>query len=351
MLKDEDKLNRSKTIKTTLISYLSLMFFIPLLGTQEASVQPIDKDTLSRTIIRAGNTTSEKERYKLLSELQKHGEISSEFKKELEILLPLVDWWANGREKYTELVESGRAAEDGYLNRFFYPEGRLDRNGEFPPIIEETSKLFPLWAFYKARILIWLPIQVGEIRMDVKKREEYFEPARQLLRIARNSFPDNRIIDMYLGKTTEWKTPFSPDPGAPKWANLQREGLEKLADLIHWWIKNRQLKDGQFGGGWGDDVEMWRWWSPILVGFQDPVIESGQRLLSESIFKQPHLKSGYTSKFSDVEHTAEDTADTITPMLFLSRNEEIWKNRTKRIVDLSLQEWMGKNQQGFSTLR
>ena len=29
-------------------------------------------------------------------------------------------------------------------------------------------------------------------------------------------------------------------------------------------------EDGQYGGGWGDDCEMWRWWAPVLLGFDDP---------------------------------------------------------------------------------
>lgn len=38
---------------------------------------------------------------------------------------------------------------------------------------------------------------------------------------------------MYLGEPIPWPAAFPADPQAPEWANLQREGLEELADLIH----------------------------------------------------------------------------------------------------------------------
>ena len=39
-------------------------------------------------------------------------------------------------------------------------------------------------------------------------------------------------------------------------------------EVMRFWCEKRQAPDGQFGGGWGDDVEMWRKWTPILLGFK-----------------------------------------------------------------------------------
>ena len=39
-------------------------------------------------------------------------------------------------------------------------------------------------------------------------------------------------------------------------------------EVMRFWCEKRQAPDGQFGGGWGDDVEIWRKWTPILLGFK-----------------------------------------------------------------------------------
>ena len=103
-----------------------------------------------------------------------------------------------------------------------------------------------------------------------------------------------------------WPKPCPADPAAPDWANLQPEGSEKLADVMHWWIAERQLPDGQFGGGWGDDVDIWRRWVPVMIAFEHPVVTAAQERISSGAFQQPHLREGYTSRVTDVEHSNED---------------------------------------------
>ena len=56
---------------------------------------------------------------------------------------------------------------------------------------------------------------------------------------------------------------------------------------------------GEYGGGWGDDCEMWRWWVPVLIGFHDPKIVAAQREFSEALLSQPHIRQGYTNRMTD----------------------------------------------------
>ena len=56
-----------------------------------------------------------------------------------------------------------------------------------------------------------------------------------------------------------FKLPVAP-PGVPEWAFLQVKDLGMLADQINWWIDNRQISDGEFGGGIGDDSDYLNWW-------------------------------------------------------------------------------------------
>jgi hypothetical protein len=152
---------------------------------------------------------------------------------------------------------------------------------------------------------------------------------------------------MYLDEPVPgWPQEISIDPRAPEWANLQREGLEKLSHIVHWWIDEQQLDNGEFGGGWGDDCEMWRWWAPVMIAFDDPKITRGQERFSRGLFSQAHMKHGYTEFMSDVEHTAEDSKDTITPMLHLQPENPVWSRRALRIADLMADVWTGINQRG-----
>ena len=301
-------------------------------------------NTLDDLILRAGNTEDEKERYKLLKELERLN-LGEELADDLSKLLPVVDQWANGREKYWRPGDSKRAAENGYLCGFFVSKARPGR--DYPPKVREDSPLYPIWCMYRARMLIQMPIQSGNLSGNRELREQYYGEGRRLLRIASNAFPENRVIRMYLDEPIPWPAIHESDPNAPKWANLQREGLEKLSYIIHWWIDERQTPDGQFGGGWGDDVEMWRSWTPILIGFDDPKVNESQARLSNGLFSLERMSKGYTSIMSDVEHTAEDSGDTCTAMMHIDPDNPIWGKRALRMAELMRDKWTGHNERGF----
>jgi hypothetical protein len=345
-------------------------------------------------IQQAGNAHDELDRLRLLRQVAARTDLDPALRADLDKVLPVVERWANG--KAHPVADTNRAAENGYLCHFINSRVRPAAEGPVhPPEPAADSPLHPLWSFYRGRMLIWRVIQSGPLLRVKERREAYFNEGRRLLEEARRAFPENRVIRMYLGEPIPWPEPLqesadvskrpltqpiSPaggeggrrpgegdaqqhsklsssgrsdfaDPQAPDWANLQREGLEKLADIIHWWIAERQLPDGQFGGGWGDDVEMCRWWTPVLIGFEDPVVNAAQERLSSGIFRQPHLKAGFTSRLTDVEHSNEDTTDTILPMMHLRPDDPLWKQRALRLAELMRQRWTGTNQHGFLQFR
>ena len=296
-----------------------------------------------RLITEAGNAEDEQARYRLLQQVASLPGLDAQMKQDLEGLLPILDYWAN--KTYRPPEPRRRAAENGFLCGFFVSRVRPDRY--LLPRIAEPSPLYPIWCLYRGRMLIHQVIQSGNLRGSAELREAYCGEGRRLLGIARDAFPQNRVIRMYLDEPfVGWPHNIPADPHAPEWANLQREGLEKLTHIIHWWIDHRQIENGEFGGGWGDDCEMWRWWVPVMIGFEDPKITEGQERFSEALFRQPHMKHGYTEFLSDVEHTAEDSADTITPMLHLQPTNPLWSQRALRIAQLMRERWTGINQRG-----
>ncbi len=302
-------------------------------------------DSIPQLIQAAGNAEDEATRFRLLQDLLQRPDLSPSLRGDLDKLMPIAHDWANGKDHV--VVDHTRAAENGYLCRFISSKTKPENQGPvYPPSLSHNSPLRPIWAIYRGRMLIWRVIQSGPLLNVKETRQAYYDEGTRLIAEASNAFPKNRVLRMYLGHPIPWPIRYEPAQDAPEWANLQREGLEKLADLIHWWIDHRQLDDGQFGGGWGDDVEMWRWWTPILIGFHDPKLAAAQERLSSGVFRQPHLTQGFTSRMTDVEHSNEDTTDTILPMMHLRPDDPVWKTRATRLAELMRQRWVGRNHRG-----
>jgi len=310
-----------------------------------------DSAEVRQLIQQAGNANSEQKRYRLLKKLAGREALPPKLRVELETLLPVARAWSRDAKTGEPSTPSGMWT-NAYLCGFFAKEARnlsetaVKPGNDWPGAMRPDSPLYSLRAYYRGRALLWIPIEFGGIRHDPQKRENWYSEARALLEIAGKAFPENEVIRMYLGDPPAWSTDFEADPDAPRWANLQREGLAKLTELIHWWIEHRQLENGEFGGGHDDDVEMWRWWAPVLLGFRDPVVVQAQARLSRTVLRQPHMRAGFTSFMTDVEHAAELTTDTITPMMMTRPEEAEWRKRALRLVELARKNWMGVNERG-----
>lgn len=308
-----------------------------LAGTGGVSVaEPIR--SIDELVLRAGNVEDDRVRVAMLETLALRADLEASVKGELGPLLAIARHWAE--EDYLAPLSEQAKGENGPLAGFFFRKENLARS-LFP--VPEDSPLYPLHCLYRGRMLVQSVIQSTTGRSF----EDWTSEGRRLLEISRKAFPDNRIVGMYLDTPLHgWPREYRRDDLAPEWANLQREGLEKLADVIHWWIEHRQRTDGSFGGGWGDDVEMWRWWLPVLVGFHDPRIVASQERLSLALFAQPHMRAGYTDIFTDVEHSAEDSTDALLPMMHLRPAEAAWDRHCRDLMQLVQEKWTGRNERG-----
>ena len=228
-------------------------------------------DSIHALIQKAGNANSDEERLDYLKQLSKQPNLQESLKIDLDKLITQIERWMNEK-------------------RLDYFGGEVRRNKDFDFKIAESSALYPLTWLYRGRMVIWYTLESGGIWNIPEKRREFFAIARGFFEKYAEAFGENKIARMYLGYPTGPYKRYETVPGAPAWAVYQREGLERVADIIEWWIDNRMQDDGQYGGGWGDDCEMWRWWIPVLIGFDSPKITAAQARFSKALMNQPHME-------------------------------------------------------------
>ena len=307
----------------------TIMLFALVFGFSYCTAQArANSDSIRALIQKAGNANSDEVRLEYLKQLKKQPDLQESLKGDLDKLITQIERWLN--EKRLD---------------YFGGEIRLNRDFDFK--IAENSALYPLTWLYRGRIVIWYTMESGSIWSIPERRREFFAIARGFFEKYAEAFPDNKIARMYLGLPTGPNKHYEAVRGAPVWAVYQREGLERLTDIIEWWIDNRMQQDGQYGGGWGDDCEMWRWWVPVLIGFENPKITAAQARFSKALMNQPHMKYGYTIRMSDVEHTAEDSADAITPMMHIDPENDLWRKYALGLADFTEKHWTARNQRGF----
>jgi hypothetical protein len=310
-----------------MLGQIAVAMVAAALSTAGAPALAGEAEAVRDLIQRAGNAEDDAVRLDLLRRLAKHPDAGADLQADARRLADEVDRWVHDKRL-------------PYWSREANPEKG------YPFGIDAASPLYPITQLYLGRMLTWRTLESGNIISYRDVRRKWLSRAAREFRAAGKAFPENRIIRMYLGEAIPWTKDLPGAEAAPAWARLQRENLERLADIITWWIDHRMQPDAQFGGGWGDDCEMWRWWVPVLLAFRDPKIVQAQARFSEALMSQPHMKHGYTTRMSDVEHTAEDSTDAILPMMHLAPQDPSWQQRARRLIELMETRWTGVNARG-----
>jgi len=134
--------------------------------------------------------------------------------------------------------------------------------------------------------------------------------------------------------------------GIPEWAAAQREAISKYVLWIHWWIDHQQ-PDGQFGGTWNDDVELVCGWPVACLAADDRRTFDALALLAEGVWNWgPVAEYGY-SRYTDVEHSAEEISYSLPRMVVLDYDNPEWAKRCRRTTKTCLGEFMGENGRGM----
>ncbi|MHB9027283.1 MAG: LamG-like jellyroll fold domain-containing protein, partial [Candidatus Latescibacterota bacterium] len=99
----------------------------------------------------------------------------------------------------------------------------------------------------------------------------------------------------------------APPAGAPLWAFRQVEALKLVKRFVTWWIDDRQIENGEFGGGLSDDGDLTNWWPGTALMGEEPekITESVLREM-EAFYTNETFANGLSFIQTDELHTYEE---------------------------------------------
>ncbi|NOZ40897.1 MAG: hypothetical protein GXP24_11820 [Planctomycetes bacterium] len=197
--------------------------------------------------------------------------------------------------------------------------------------------------YLRGRILYWLDREIGG-------KFERAGANRDLGRLYAKH-PHDDVLAMYMGQKIDLPDAcdcLKAKPDAPAWAVAQREALCRMRQIAHWWVQ-QQSDSGEFGGKLGDDVELLRWWAPLVLA-GDQTVLAGWEKLANGVWQSKHVHEGYAAKLSDVEHAAEFVADT-APLMAVYSDDAIYLERLAWSAKHFQNLWTGTTPQGHRFFR
>ncbi len=229
--------------------------------------------------------------------------------------------------------QTGLGMSDRLNQAVMLLDGLLGARGDQADLLTDRA------LFLRARLLYWLgkegdgPNRAAEALRDLQKLS--------------TKYPHDDLISVYLGQKVDLPDEcdrLAPTPAAPAWSTAQREALCRMRQAAHWWVNERQAADGEFGGKFGDDVELLRWWAPLALA-GDETVRRGWQRLADGVWQSRHVDAGYARDVRDVEHAAEFVADT-APMMAALSDDPRYQDRLALSVPHFANLWTGMTPQG-----
>jgi hypothetical protein len=111
----------------------------------------------------------------------------------------------------------------------------------------------------------------------------------------------------------------APPAGVPRWAFLQVEDLKRVRHYIDWWIDERQVPYGDFGGGISDDNDMTQQWPPLaLMGADPDKVRKSLDALNDAAERNGMWTNGLGTIKTDELHSYEEALNAKAEAMYLS---------------------------------
>jgi len=139
--------------------------------------------------------------------------------------------------------------------------------------------------------------------------------------------------------------------GVPQWAFLQVEDLGYLKRLINWYVDNRQLTNGEFGGGLSDDSDFTEWWPGLaMMGSTPDKLKASLLKEMDVMYAQHMFTNGLATIQTDELHSYEDGINVLGESMLLDFGSP--KQIERAFVTAKRLEWLtGVNAAGHRHVR
>jgi len=142
-----------------------------------------------------------------------------------------------------------------------------------------------------------------------------------------------RCFDEWFWRRLRELPPFEPEiddiPGAPEWAVLARQAWLTSRDVPKWWIDNRLVPTGEFGGLVGDDSDMYQNYLDFPMfeaGGVAEEIKQAAAALAE-LAEEENLEAGLNRRTMDPLHAYEEGVNHEALMMAWNYGDPIYFER------------------------
>jgi hypothetical protein len=147
--------------------------------------------------------------------------------------------------------------------------------------------------------------------------DRYYEDITDLFRVNPDHIP-GRYYWTYKNTEQGWPAFDQPEPAdsTPLWAFRQAEIIKKLREYLTWWIDERQIANGEFGGGISDDSDMTNQFpGPALMGIEPDKISKSLHMLLDASYEQGLFTDGLPTIVTDELHVYEEGINVQTQVM------------------------------------
>jgi hypothetical protein len=96
-------------------------------------------------------------------------------------------------------------------------------------------------------------------------------------------------------------------PGTPGWAFRQVQLLRAIKQFVNWYIDERQIENGEFGGGLSDDGDLTNAWpATALMGGNPEKVRASLRRHMDAFYEQGLFTNGLSTIQADELHSYEE---------------------------------------------
>lgn len=176
---------------------------------------------------------------------------------------------------------------------------------------------------------------------------------RDLLRVDPNHKLGRTYWALFHGEQVapDYVKPVAPK-NVPEWAFLQTELMKEYRKLAEWYIDNRQIENGEFGGGLSDDSDLTNTFPAMhaLGIIPDKIQESLHRMM-EAIIDQGMMTNGISTIMTDGLHTYEEGMNALDQVNITEIGNPIQVERLMQSAKTIREYVMGINEAGHLHVR